>query len=474
MTSKPILQPTLAWLPILALGLLSLLLALLNLGSLLRLVFPAGALATAIWLYLRYPVLYVGFTWWIWFLSPWVRRMADFLGGWQDPSPVLLTPFLVTFVSGATLIRQLPYLSLKGGLPFLMAITATFYGLLMGITNGASLTALVTSFLYWSVPVLFGFHLYTNWQEYPQQRTLIYRCFLWGVLVMGSYGLYQYLVAPGWDRYWMINSEMPVIGSPEPLQIRVFSTLNSPGPFAQVLSAGLILLLSNSKLLQAPASLVGYLSLMLSLARSAWIGWVLSLLTLLSASRARLQMRLVVTIVILSLMVVPLTMVEPFSEVISARVQSLTNPEEDTSLNERMETYNNSLDLIATQGLGSGLGVVSRDSRLVLDSGLLELLFGMGWFGSIPYLLGLGTLFIRSFRRPPPDAFVNSVRSISLGTMLTVLLGNVLIGMPGMIVWAFLSLGLSGMQYSSRAERQKTVASHTAENLALSKSLRST
>ena len=449
------LQPALGWLPILLLGLLSALLTLLSLGSILRLVFPAGALATAVWLYSRYPLLYVGFTWWMWFLSPWVRRMADFSGGWQDPNPVLLTPFLVTFVSGATLIRQLPYLTWRGGLPFMGAIAATGYGLLSGLVNGASLTALITSFLYWSVPVLFGFHLYSNWRDYPQQRQLVYRCFLWGVMVMGTYGLVQYLIAPGWDRYWMVNSEMPVIGSPEPLQVRVFSTLNSPGPFAQVMSAGLILLLSNARLLQAPASLVGYLSLMLSLARSAWIGWVLTLLTMLSASRAKLQMRLVATVVILGLMVVPLTMVDPFSEVISARVQSLASPDEDTSFNERVETYSNSLDLIATQGLGSGLGVVARDSRLVLDSGLLELLFGMGWFGGVPYLLGLSTLLFAVVRQPPTDTLVNSARSISLGTAATVLLGNVLIGMPGMIVWSFLSLGLSGTRFYQQSKRQK-------------------
>ncbi|MEO0540564.1 MAG: O-antigen ligase domain-containing protein [Cyanobacteria bacterium P01_A01_bin.105] len=440
-------QPALAWLPILGLGLGSTLLALLKLGAVLRLCFPVAALGTAVWLYQRYPTLYIGFTWWIWFLSPWVRRVADFSGGWQDPNPVLLTPFLVTFVSGATLVKQLPYVTVRGGLPFLAAIAATSYGLLSGIANGVRPTALVTAFLYWSVPVLFGFHLYSNWRAYPQQRQLMYRCFLWGVLVMGSYGLFQYLVAPGWDRYWMINSEMPVIGSPEPLQVRVFSTLNSPGPFAQVLSAGLILLLNNSKLLQVPASLVGYLSLMLSLARSAWIGWLLSLLALLSASRARLQVRLAATLLILSLIVVPLTMVEPFSEVIGSRVQSLASPDEDTSFNERMETYHNSLDLVATQGLGSGLGGVARDSRLVLDSGLLELLFGMGWLGGVPYLLGLGTLFFAVFRQPPPDTFVNAARSISLGTVVTVLLGNVLIGMPGMIVWSFLSLGLSGTRF---------------------------
>jgi hypothetical protein len=446
-------KPVGAWLPILGFILCSTLLVGLHLGSLLRLLFPFGALIVALLLYQRHPVLYLGFTWWIWFLSPWVRRMADFSGGWQEPNPVLLTPFLVTFVSGLTLLQKLPIISALGGLPFLYAITGVLYGLGIGIVNGASPPALITAFLYWSVPILFGFHLFSHWRDYPAYRNNLYSCFLWGVLIMGSYGIFQYLVAPEWDRFWMVQSEMPVIGSPEPLQIRVFSTLNSPGPFAQVLSAGLLLLLSNSKLLQGPAALVGYLAFLLSLARSAWIGWLIGMLTLLKASRVKLQLRLTATILVMAMLVMPLTMIEPFATVISTRVQSLSNPEEDVSYNARMTTYRQSVDLIFSQGLGNGLGVVSRDSHLVLDSGLLEMLFGMGWFGSLPYSLGLGLLFWQVMQQASQDAFVNTARSISIGTGLTVVLGNVLIGVPGIVVWGFLSIALAGLRYERRVTR---------------------
>jgi hypothetical protein len=442
-------KPMGGWVPILGLILVTGLLIVLNLGGLLRLLFPAGAVVVAVLLYHRYPILYLGFTWWIWFLSPWVRRMADFSGGWQEPNPVMLTPFMVTFVCGLTLVQRLPLINSKAGVAFVLAISGVLYGFGVGLIQGATPTALVTSFLYWSVPVLFGFHLFSHWQEYPVYRNNIYRCFLWGVLVMGSYGILQYLVAPQWDRLWMIRSEMPVIGSPEPLQIRVFSTLNSPGPFAQVLSAGLLLLLSNRKLLQGPASLVGYLAFLLSLARSAWICWLIGILTLLQTSRAKLQMQLTATVLVMALLVVPLTMVEPFASVISTRVQSLTSPEEDVSYNERMDTYRRSVDLIFSQGMGSGLGVVARDSNLVLDSGLLEMLFGMGWFGSVPYLLGLGLLFGQVIRQKSRDAFINTARSISLGTGMTIVLGNVLIGMPGVVLWGFLSMALAGARYES-------------------------
>ena len=66
---------------------------LLGLGQadLLRVVYLVLALAIGHYLQRHDTGRYVGFILWLWFLSPFVRRVADLYAGWQDPSLVLLT-----------------------------------------------------------------------------------------------------------------------------------------------------------------------------------------------------------------------------------------------------------------------------------------------------------------------------------------------------------------------------------------------
>jgi len=58
-------------------------------------------------------------------------------------------------------------------------------------------------------------------------------------VLVGLYGIYQFFVLPQWDKAWMINSGLTSIGHPIPLQVRVFGTSESPGPYA--LFIGLVL-----------------------------------------------------------------------------------------------------------------------------------------------------------------------------------------------------------------------------------------
>ena len=62
-------RPALAWVGILGLVLITGLGILAGAGGILRLLFPLGATIVGGLLYVRYPLLYVGFTWWIWFLT---------------------------------------------------------------------------------------------------------------------------------------------------------------------------------------------------------------------------------------------------------------------------------------------------------------------------------------------------------------------------------------------------------------------
>jgi len=449
-------QPALAWTAILGLVVFSALCILIHAGSILRLAFPGGCFAVAVLLYLRYPILYVGFTWWVWFLTPLVRRLVDYRSGWQEPSWILLAPFLVTLVTLITFLQHLPRAGRQGGIPFVLAATAVFYSLLVGLIN-ASPKDTVVPLLNWLTPILFGFHLFVNWRDYPKLSQNIQRCFTWCVLVTGAYGVLQYLVAPEWDRFWMVNSGIGSEGSPEPLGIRVFSTMNSSGPFAFVIMAGLLLLFNSKGALRFPASGVGYLTFLLSLVRAAWAGWAVGFLTLVTSLKANLQMRLIITVIAMGVCVLPLATMEPFSHVITSRLETFSKPKDDVSYTERQETYDKSFSLALTQGLGRGLGSVDRKtSSLVLDSGVLDTLFSLGWFGTIPYMCGIVLLFFKLFQSSVAsfDPFVCAARAISVGALVQVFFGDVFLGLDGMVLWGFLGMGIAANKYYKHQRRR--------------------
>jgi hypothetical protein len=160
-------QPAPAWLAIVALIVLSSLFIFTGIGGILNLAFPVGSFIVGLFLYLRYPILYVGFTWWLWFLTPLVRRLGDWKSGVTDPSPILLAPLLVALISSITLILQLPKLYKHGNLPFFCCLASVFYGFLIGLIQNSTVTTII-EFLDWVSPIFFGFHLFTCWRDYPQ------------------------------------------------------------------------------------------------------------------------------------------------------------------------------------------------------------------------------------------------------------------------------------------------------------------
>lgn len=443
------LQPVPAWTAICGLIVVSLLGILGGAASIIRLAFPAGCFAVGVFLYQRYPLFYNSFTWWVWFLTPLVRRLVDYRSSWVNPSLTLLAPILVTLVSFATLARHLPRSYKQGGLPFILSFFAVCYGFLLGIIQ-VSAKAAVLGFLNWLVPVIFAFHLFANWREYPSYRQNTQRTFLWGVLVMGVYGIVQYLVAPGWDVFWLENVDTPIFGFPQPLGIRVWSTMNSPQPFACTMMAGLLLLFSNQGFLGFPAAAAGYLSFLLSLARSAWVGWVGGMLIFFPSLKASLQMRLIVSAMVALVLIVPLATIEPFNSAIGPRIESLSDTKDDTSLNDRTKGYNELLGVALSELVGKGIGnVIEHEYIGSNDSGLLSLFFSLGWLGSIPYLGGLLLIFMKLFQESQVkvDSFLSAARAVAIGTFLQITLNVVQVSAFGMILWGFSGIGMAAVKY---------------------------
>ncbi|MBF2025190.1 MAG: O-antigen ligase domain-containing protein [Oscillatoriales cyanobacterium C42_A2020_001] len=442
-------KPVLAWIPIFTVILLTLLCFVAKAVVILRIAYPVACFMTAVWLYFRYPILYLGFNWWVWFLTPFVRRVGDLQGGWLDPNPIMLTPFLTALITLVTFVQYFPKAYHRGGLPFLMAIVAVIYGLLVGISNWSLIQPLVP-LLNWLTPILFGFHLFVHWRQYPLYRRVTQRVFLWGVAVMGFYGIVQYLFAPAWDRFWLMNQETQVFGIPEPLGIRVFSTMNSTQPFACVMAAGLVLLFSDRGGARFLAAGVGYLSFLLTLARSSWLGWVVSLAFFIPSLKQRLQIRLVLTVFVMTILVLPLTAIDPFADVINSRLQSLFDIGNDVSFNARSVGYNQALGLALNEVVGQGLGgVIISESLGPNDSGILSLLFLLGWFGTLPYLGGLLVLLLSLTRKIEggDDPFAAASRAIALGTFAQIGLNESMLGVFGMVLWGFLGIALAAQRY---------------------------
>jgi len=437
------LQPASAWVAILSLILLTTVLAAAGAGKILNLLFPAGSFCVALLLYFRAPLLYMGFTWWVCFLTPLVRRLADYRGGFTDPSPILLAPYLVILVSLITLWKHLPTIHREQGVPFVLAIAGSFYGFLVGLIFRPPVKAVLGA-LGWISPILLGFHLYSHWRDYPQYRQNIQRTFIWSVLVMGGYGVVQYLVAPEWDRFWMTSVDLTSIGSPEPLKIRVWSTMNAPEPFSAVMAGALLLLLTTPSPIILPASVVGYLSFLLTLARAAWAGWFVGVLSLIGLLKPKFQLRLAITMIAMVFLTIPLVMIEPFSEVINNRLQSFTDLANDDSASDRQETYGDIMDTALSSFLGEGVGGPSYDSTI------LSFLLDLGWFGTFFYVGGLSLLLVKFYGGPQvSDPFVSTTRAIVLTTLIRLPVNASALGISGLLMWGFLGLGLAGLRYNT-------------------------
>ncbi|MGL5806140.1 MAG: O-antigen ligase domain-containing protein, partial [Xenococcaceae cyanobacterium] len=127
------LEPAPAWAAILALLSLTSLCITVGAGSFVNFAFPVSALGVGVFLYFRYPILYLGFSWWMWLISPFIRRLADYRSDFTDPSPILLTPFLVTFVTFLTVLKNLPKFYLLDSLPCILSLLGVIYGFIVGM-----------------------------------------------------------------------------------------------------------------------------------------------------------------------------------------------------------------------------------------------------------------------------------------------------------------------------------------------------
>lgn len=246
--------------------------------------------------------------------------------------------------------------------------------------------------------------------------------------------------------------------------------MHSAGPFASFLMAGLLLLLSDQSALKLPATIAGYLSFLLSLVRSSWGGWLIGFVSIILSVSLKIRIQLILFVLVAGMCIVPLSQMEPFADTISGRVSTISNLEEDTSFNARTEDGGGFILKALSNPLGQGLGnvwMINSEGELVqivTDSGIADILFTLGWLGSIPYILGVCMMMAQAMKSPnaTQDTFINTSRSISLSLLLQLIFANALLGVGGMLIWTFLGISLAGDRYH---QHRQVEAQHQALEL---------
>lgn len=440
-------------------------------GAVLTMAFPAMATLIGLWLYFRGSARYIGFMWWLWFLSPEVRRLADWsIGVFTPVNPIQVAPLVVTMISAFTLLRHHRLLAQRRGLPVLLILLGLAYGFVIGVVSNGPLAA-IYDLANWLYPPLIGFHIMANTRQYPAYRESIVDTFVWGMLAMGAYGLVQFFVMPPWDALWMLGSQMNSEGDPIPMGVRVFSTMNSTGPFALVMMGAMVFVTAADSRVRWIAAILGFLSLGLGMVRTAWGGWVIALLIQLLISSSKVRLRLVASAALVLGLGVPLVAMGPVADRLLERLQTIGNLTDDQSYQSRNEFYTAFSERAFTDMSGEGFGATGTATKLSnaggelgkygnFDSGVMNIPFVLGWPGTLLYLSGILWLLSRAVlasSRMRDDKFVSACLSLGLALFGTLVMANSLVGTGGLLLFMSLFLILSAEHWRKLNGRTSSI-----------------
>lgn len=419
----------------------------------LRYGYPALAFLVAIFLFTRSRNAYIGFVFALWYISPFVRRLVDYRAGFVPTNPLLLASFLATAVSGWVLLTRVRTLARPAALPFSCALGAILFGTIVGLTRYPPI-AVFQAVLNWIVPVLFSFFLYAERARYREYQRTLERCLLWGTLVAGAYGVYQFFLLPAYDRQWMIDLDARTFGIPEPFLVRVFSTLNAPAICAAYMMAGLLMLFALKGRLRFLAAPLAFAALIFTSSRSSWIGILFGIAYLTTTLPNRARLRVVAGLLFCVVLMMAATQLPVVDEMVSSRLQSFTDPKKDVSYNERIDGHVLAFGNLLSEPLGEGMGAVDTDHTTTggdasigpHDSTLLESLYALGFPGSLLYLIGIVACAARIFTRRTPltrEPFAVSLRAILAACLIQTGLNSIFVGVFGFLTWTAIAMALA-------------------------------
>lgn len=411
----------------------------------------AAAAFTGFVIILRSPAGYLAFITSLWFYTPFVRRVIDLHHGFVPANLALAAPVLASTAAIVTVWRFAR--ELRGSLyaPALLVIAAVTYGFLVGaLRNG--LVPATYAFLAWLTPALVGLHVSLHWRRYPEMSATFVKTLAWTLAPAALYGILQFVLLPPWDRAWMIATDLQSIGQPRPFSLRVFGTMTMPGTFAVVMEVGLLLLLSARVRGRLPALVLGFIGLLLSRIRTAWLGFLFGLGLQLVTQPVRRLPRNWLTLAVIAVFSLPIITIPRIRDGIVTRLSTLTSGVDDSSVRSRVLVARAGYALVLQYAEGAGLGatgsaVTARSAGGIrnFENGLLEVFYLFGWPGGFVFFLGLFGIIVQGLRLTDArfDQFANAVRSGAVALLASLLISEIFTGAAGTLFWVLIGFGVS-------------------------------
>jgi hypothetical protein len=350
--------------------------------------------------------------------SPYLRRIVDYGCGFDPHGYMLTGPLLAALVPTTTLPAAV--MATRGHLtgrlgPYLLVFICLGYAAFLPILDGNYVSA-VTGFGKSASVVLYGCWLLAKAEDPQQVMRQGARGFAVVMPIVGIYGIMQYYDPSPSDAYWMTATAMSSVGHPEPEQVRVFSTLNSPASLGNFLVFGLVLTGFVGARWQLPICFApAGAALLLSQSRTSWLVLATSILYTSLFSTTRLK-SLALTIVITGGTIFA-TVMTPFGDDVSARLETMSDsPNDDGSGRARLKDYwfmfshldNYLFRQSSGQPGGTGWGF-STQATESNDGLIISSINSMGVFFGLLFITGVvfvGVRAVMRVRRRAPTEFI--------------------------------------------------------------------
>ncbi len=437
-------------------------------SGILSLLYPAAALATGAILFFVAPARYISFVWWLWIVTPFVRRVVDAQNGFNAQNPILLAPLLVCALGAFDVVRLAPKLRFTNVAPFTVALLCLVGGVAVGLTVSSPPLVFYAA-LTWCAPLLLGAHVVLHPERHDAYHKAITTTLVVGITVLAVYGCAQFYAPATWDRMWMVNSRMDSIGQPAPFQVRVFSLMNAPGPLGQFLCAGLLILLANRARLKTPALYAGIVLLLLSLSRSAWLGFAVGFVYLLffvggRSRRTALAIIGTTIAIIVAFQRAPAPReLNPLRRTIENRVTTMTDLSMDVSYRARSYLIPVLKAEILSHPLGNGLGATLvggargatsnrlSDLGLYLDNGILETFLVLGWLGGLMFLASSACVVAMALLTVRRGEGANGYVAGAIALFTQLISGTIFFGVGGAAFWTCAAMAITSTHSTSSA-----------------------